>query len=99
SLPDGEPFLAMEWIQGPTLSDRLAREGLGVPAAVHLVTVRARALGAAHQQGIVHRDVKPSNVLLVDGSVERVKVVDFGVARSRRSVSVTATGAAVGTLL
>jgi eukaryotic-like serine/threonine-protein kinase len=98
---EGQPFLAMEWIDGEDLGARLARgEGarLGVAASVALVRAVAAALGAAHAGGIVHRDLKPSNVMLVGGALDRVKVLDFGIARSAHATrALTATGVVMGT--
>jgi predicted ATPase/serine/threonine protein kinase len=82
---DGEPvlFLTMELLQGETLSERLQRGLLTPDEALPLVQQMVDALEAAHAQGIVHRDFKSSNVLLVpDGAAERVVVTDFGIARA-----------------
>jgi serine/threonine-protein kinase len=100
-LPEGAhaTYLVMEFVDGEPLSTRLAREGrLPAAEAMRIVAEAARALEAVHAGGIVHRDVKPSNLLLrPDGSVV---LLDFGVARSAAVTSVTATNAAVlGTAL
>jgi tetratricopeptide (TPR) repeat protein len=92
----GEPFLAMEWLEGEDLHQRLKREGLDPNESVQLAIAVANALGAAHARGIVHRDIKPSNLLLVDGDVRRVKVLDFGIAHVAAD-SMTRTGIAMGT--
>ena len=94
----GQPYLAMEWLEGEDLAIRLEREGLTVAESVRLALHVADALAALHKRGIVHRDVKPSNVFLCAGGVDRVKLLDFGIAR----VQVTATrltraGALLGT--
>lgn len=86
TLPDGRYFLAMEYIDGETLSSRLHRMGrLPIPEALRLVRQMAAGLTAAHEKGIVHRDLKPANVMLVaDAEVaggERVKLLDFGIAK------------------
>ncbi|XXT14958.1 protein kinase [Sorangium sp. So ce429] len=95
----GEPYLAMEWLSGESLSVRLSRRGLRVEESVALVRAVADALGAAHARGIVHRDVKPSNLFLVDGAIDRVKVLDFGIAKLPDATSqLTQTSAVVGTL-
>src|ERR1700761_4999530 len=94
----GEPYLAMEWLDGESLSARLGRGRLGVAESVDLVRRVAEALAVAHARGVVHRDLKPANLFLVGGEVARPKVLDFGVAR--RVVSsgvVTRSGALVGT--
>jgi eukaryotic-like serine/threonine-protein kinase len=94
----GWPYLAMEWLDGEDLAMHLRGEGLDPSDAVLLATRVAEALGVAHERGIVHRDVKPSNLFLVDGDPARVKVLDFGVARMElMDDGVTRTGAAVGT--
>ncbi|MGN9906858.1 protein kinase domain-containing protein [Phytohabitans sp. LJ34] len=101
ALPEGgrATYLVMEFVDGEPLSERLAREER-LPAAetMRIVAEAARALDAVHAGGIIHRDVKPSNLLLrPDGSVV---LLDFGVARSTAVTSVTGTNAAVlGTAL
>ncbi|HTR52901.1 MAG TPA: protein kinase, partial [Kofleriaceae bacterium] len=92
----GEPFLAMEWLEGEDLAARLKREPVGARDAVRLVQRAAEALGVAHARGIVHRDIKPSNLFLVGGECARVKVLDFGVAHVQAD-ALTRTGAALGT--
>src|SRR4029079_17967218 len=77
---------------------RLSRAGLGVQESVRLVRLVASALEAAHAQGIVHRDIKPSNLFLVGGSIEQVKLLDFGIARREQAATVlTQTGSVLGT--
>ncbi|HEY5926615.1 MAG TPA: serine/threonine-protein kinase, partial [Kofleriaceae bacterium] len=93
---EGEMWLAMEWLDGESLSQRLARGGLTATESVELVRRIAEALGAAHERGVIHRDLKPSNLFLTDGDLERVKVLDFGVARVA-DVASTRTGVMVGT--
>ncbi|MDQ7911022.1 protein kinase [Phytohabitans sp. ZYX-F-186] len=100
-LPDGgrATYLVMEFVDGEPLSARLDREErLPAAEAMRIVAEAARALDAVHAGGIVHRDVKPSNLLLrPDGSVV---LLDFGVARSTAVTSVTGTNAGVlGTAL
>jgi tetratricopeptide (TPR) repeat protein len=95
----GEPYLVLEWLDGEDLGQRLARGPLGVGESVALATHVAEALAAAHAQGIIHRDIKPSNLFLVSGAIDRVKVLDFGVARlAARSTRLTRTGTVVGTI-
>ncbi len=84
----GEPYLVMEWLIGEDLADRLASsEVLSVADSLRVVTSAARALSAAHAQGVVHRDVKPSNLFLVGKSLDAVKLVDFGLARRAQDVN------------
>jgi eukaryotic-like serine/threonine-protein kinase len=94
----GELFLAMEWIEGADLADRLARGPL-TPAESLAVTSRvARALATAHAAGIVHRDVKPNNVMLALGQPDAARLVDFGIARHAGAHNrLTHTGAIIGT--
>ncbi|HEY1813894.1 MAG TPA: protein kinase [Kofleriaceae bacterium] len=97
---DGDLFLAMEWLDGEDLAHRLAREPLPDADSHELVRVIAGALAAAHERGLVHRDVKPSNIFLVGGDPRAVKLLDFGIARSVDSASLlTHSGALVGTPL
>ncbi|MCU0677876.1 MAG: protein kinase [Myxococcota bacterium] len=97
------PFLALELLVGESLADRLAREGAMPVAQAVFVTVQILdALGAAHEAGIVHRDIKPGNVFLTQlaGIADVVKVIDFGIAKlyeSRAWQRLTATGQAIGT--
>lgn len=99
---DGRPYLVMELLEGETLGARLTRtERLRPREVASIVSQLAEVLDEAHQLGIVHRDVKPDNVFLVDGSSELfVKLLDFGIAKVTslsRVSDVTAPGAIVGT--
>ncbi|WP_437806978.1 serine/threonine-protein kinase [Sorangium sp. So ce1078] len=97
--PTGEPYLAMEWLSGESLAERLSRQELRVHESVALARRVADALGAAHALGIVHRDIKPSNLFLVDGALDRVKLLDFGIALLSDATSrLTGTSAVLGTL-
>jgi serine/threonine-protein kinase len=80
----GVPFIVMEFLEGEDLSVRVERERLSRPDAGEVVIQLGRALGKAHERGIVHRDVKPSNVFLCDVGDGRVfvKLLDFGVAKA-----------------
>jgi Tol biopolymer transport system component len=78
----GIDFLVMEYVEGETLAERLARGPLDVKAAVHIGLQLATALAAAHRGGILHRDLKPSNVMLTSGGA---KLLDFGLAHATRS--------------
>ncbi len=96
-LADGTPFLVMAWVEGETLEQRLARAGLTIAEAIALGRRLADALAHAHAHGVVHRDVKPGNLILRDRELEGIAVVDFGIARAASAVtSMTATGTVVG---
>ncbi len=97
ALPSGATYVAMEWVEGETLSARLRRGPLAVAEVVRLGQRLADALGHAHARGIVHRDVKPSNVLLEDGDVDRPRLVDFGVAWAPSWQTLTRAGFLIGT--
>ncbi len=90
-------YLAMQCVDGGSLADRLTRaEPLGVDEVIRAVTEVAAALAHAHKRGVVHRDIKPQNVL-VDKETGRCLLTDFGIARGDDSGSLTATGLVVGT--
>ncbi|MFY1692559.1 serine/threonine-protein kinase [Plantactinospora sp. WMMB782] len=98
-LPSGRTdYLVMEYVDGEPLSARIKDSGrLSVVDSMHVVAQVAQALHAAHQGGIVHRDVKPSNLLVqADGTV---RLLDFGVARSVDITSITSSNAVPGTAL
>ncbi|MDI3285070.1 protein kinase [Polyangium sp. 15x6] len=97
ALPTGEPWLVMEWLEGEDLASRLRRGPLGVAEGVRLLRVAAETLGAMHARGVVHRDVKPSNLFLVGGRIEGLKVLDFGIAQLPGASRLTDTGLIVGT--
>jgi serine/threonine-protein kinase len=97
----GDPFLVMELLTGPSLASRLAEEGrLPALEAVQLILPVIGALAVAHREGIVHRDVKPANVMLVeDGGRVIPKLIDFGiagVASTSWSRKLTAHGMLIG---
>jgi hypothetical protein len=94
---DGLPYLVMEYVSGPSLQERLDQSGpLGLAEILRIGAQTAAGLAAAHAQGLVHRDVKPANILLENG-VERVKLTDFGLARAADDASLTQSGAVAGT--
>ena len=98
-LDDGAPWLAMEWLVGEDLSDRLRHKPLTFDESVRLICRVCDALADAHAQGIVHRDIKPSNLFLVDGVPEQVKVLDFGLSREAEpALQITRDGDRLGTV-
>lgn len=95
----GLPYLVMQFVQGRSLQARLAGLGEGpleLEEILRIALQTAAGLAAAHAQGLVHRDVKPGNILL-ENSVERVKLTDFGLARAVDEPSVTRQGVLTGT--
>jgi serine/threonine-protein kinase len=95
---DGHIFLAMEYVPGQTLRDVMREEGLLSPrAALDVLDPVLQALAEAHTKGLIHRDVKPENVIINDNGT--VKVADFGLARAVTSQTVTSTqGVLLGTV-
>ena len=87
----------MEWLEGEDLATRLEAAGLSVEESVRVAIQLASALAVAHAQGIVHRDVKPSNVFLSDWRLDRIKLLDYGVARRAGASTFTELGTVVGT--
>ncbi len=95
---EGQPFLAMEWLEGIDLAQRLRQGSLSLAECMVLLRKTASALAAAHRRGIIHRDLKPSNLVLRGGQVERVAILDFGIARQAfGNRTMTRTGLVIGT--
>ena len=93
----GLPYLVMQYVAGRSLQQRIDRDGpLDLEAILRIGMQTAAGLAAAHAQGLVHRDVKPANILLENG-VERVKITDFGLARAVDDASLTQSGVVAGT--
>jgi serine/threonine protein kinase len=101
-LPDGKPYLVMQFIDGVTLRSLIRTEGIPLERAAELVKQIGRALAAAHDKGIFHRDLKPENIMLQSygGGEEQVKIIDFGIAKLKDSIVApsTVTGATAGTV-
>jgi serine/threonine protein kinase len=86
---DGTDFLVMEYLEGQTLADRLAKGALPLDQVLKIGTEIAQALEKAHQQGIIHRDLKPANIMLAKAGA---KLMDFGLAKPEMSISSQAVG-------
>jgi eukaryotic-like serine/threonine-protein kinase len=98
---DGAPYIVMELLEGEDLGRRIQKVGaLDLPLVVDIVRQTCKALGRAHQLGIVHRDIKPENIYLTDSDGELlVKVLDFGIAKRMEqdsNFSMTTTGVTIG---
>src|SRR3954447_4695883 len=103
-LADGTPFLVMELLEGDSLGTRLRQTGaLTIPTAVDFAYQTASALGAAHAKGIVHRDLKPDNLFVIpdqhDPGRERIKVLDFGIAKLQQGSVADSVKTRTGTLM
>ncbi len=96
-LAGGEMYLVMEWLEGEDLANRLAGADVSVEEALSVGVQIASALAAAHAQGIVHRDIKPSNVFLADFRLDRLKLLDYGIARHGGAATLTELGTVLGT--
>ncbi len=92
---DGSPYLVMEFIDGPSLADLLSGGPLDAVRSMDVLAQTAAGLQAAHAVGLIHRDVKPANLLLDSGGT--VKITDFGIAHSIGSAPMTITGDLIGT--
>ena len=108
AIPDGRTFVVMEFLEGEPLSARVHSGPLPEPKVIDLALQIASALGAAHAKGIVHRDVKPENLFIIQRSgADFVKVVDFGISRALKldesgnpvALRLTQTGMVLGTPL
>jgi serine/threonine protein kinase len=101
-LPDGKPYIVMQFIDGVTLRSLIRPEGLALDGAAELIKQIGRALSAAHDKGVLHRDLKPENIMLqrLGAGEEQVKIIDFGIAKLKDSMVApsTMTGATAGTV-
>jgi len=96
SAASATPYIVLEYVEGETLKALIRRDGpLEIPRAIAYAIEIARALGAAHESFIVHRDIKPQNVLV--GAEGSVKITDFGIARSLTEQGLTMDGRVRGT--
>src|SRR4051812_24371303 len=92
---DGQTFIVMEYVQAPTLTELVERDGpMPTVRAARLAEQLLTALEAAHEAGIVHRDVKPGNVMVP--ARDSAKLTDFGIAQSFEDPRLTSTGALIG---
>ena len=102
AVPEGgdaaepRPFIAMEYIAGGTLQDKIKEKPLSLPDAVKIASQVAEALKAAHAKDIVHRDIKSANVMITEDGV--AKVLDFGLAKTNQSTMLTRMGSTLGTV-
>ena len=92
---DCPPYLVMEFVDGPSLADILAVDPLEPAVALDVVAQTAEGLSAAHRAGLVHRDVKPGNIVI--GPEGQVKVTDFGIAHAAGQAPITGPGLVMGT--
>ncbi|MEU3951140.1 serine/threonine-protein kinase [Streptomyces achromogenes] len=93
---DGRPYLVMELVDGPSLAERIARDGpVGPAEAARIGIALLSAVHTAHEAGVLHRDIKPANVLIESGT-DRVVLTDFGIAQVEGATTLTETGSFVG---
>jgi serine/threonine-protein kinase len=93
---DGNLYIDMRLVKGQTLGDLIADGPLAASRAVAIISQVAAALDAAHTEGLIHRDIKPQNIIVT--SADFAYLVDFGIAEARGNTRLTATGAQIGTL-
>ncbi len=92
-LQNGKPFIIMQYVEGVTLRSAINPEGMNLERTAELLKQIGRALAAAHSRGILHRDLKPDNIMLQDlgHGEEQVKIIDFGIAKVKDSVIAPST--------
>jgi serine/threonine protein kinase len=93
---ENRPFIAMEYVEGESLKDLIGKKDLSVNEVIDISLQISDGLAAAHQAGIVHRDIKPQNILM--GKDGRVRICDFGLAKAKRDVTLTQAGSTLGTI-
>ena len=97
-VDDDQPFIAMEYIKGETLGEVIRRKApLALDRKLKLMEKLCDGLGYAHDEGLIHRDIKPDNLMVTEGSGE-LKILDFGIARMRDLTGLTQAGGIIGTL-
>jgi len=95
---DGRLFLVMEWLEGQSLSQTLKRRAMTLQEAYQVAIGATEAVAVAHEKGVLHRDIKPGNMIVVDEDLSRVKLLDFGLARFGYGTGgMTQTGELLGT--
>jgi serine/threonine-protein kinase len=101
-MPNGQPYIVMQYIDGVTLRSQIKPEGMALDRAGEIIKQIGRALSAAHEKGIFHRDLKPENIMLQSfgHDEEQVKIIDFGIAKLKDSMVAPSTmaGATAGTV-
>jgi len=92
-LQNGRPFIIMQYVEGVTLRSVISPEGMNLERTAGLLRQMGRALAAAHSRGILHRDLKPDNIMLQDlgHGEEQIKIIDFGIAKVKDSVVAPST--------
>ena len=93
---EGRNFIVMELIEGETLESKIKSGDISLSNAVDIAQQICDGLGSAHEAGIVHRDIKPANIFI--GKNDHVKILDFGLAKSRKATTETKVGTTVGTI-
>jgi serine/threonine protein kinase len=100
---EGQTFIVMSYLEGRTLKERIAEGPIPLVEALDIARQISGGLAAAHAKGIVHRDIKPDNIMLVEGKNDtrgkmRAVLMDFGIAKNREATLATRTGAIMGTV-